>query len=83
MGARKTPGRDAYEEKVDTLAPLLNSLPRFYTALVQDDRPEFTAERIHRARSKKAVDWDVLAAIEKAARKYLANQERVKKLQVA
>ena len=83
MGARKTPGREAYEDKVEALAPLLNSLPRFYTVLVQQKRPDFTAERIHRARSKKAVDWDVLGVLEKVASEHIANQQRVKKPQLA
>ena len=66
MGAKKTPGRDIYDEQLKTLGPL----PQFYTILVQMERPDFTAERIRNARNGKAVDFAVLEVLQKVAGKY-------------
>lgn len=66
MGAKKTPGRAGYEKQLAELG----KLPQFYTILVQMKRPDFTAERIRRARLGKAVDFEVLEVLEKVAADY-------------
>lgn len=63
-----TPGRPAYEKQLEQLGPL----PQFYTTLVQMERPDFTPERIRRARKGKAVDFEVLDVLEKVSAKYVA-----------
>lgn len=61
-----TPGRPAYEKQLENLGPL----PQFYTVLVQMKRPDFTAERIRRARKGKAVDFEVLDVLEQVSAEY-------------
>lgn len=78
MGAPKTPGRLSYERQLSELGPL----PRFYTVLVQMKRPDFTAERIRRARLKKAVDFDVLEVLEEVASDYAKALQKTEKLQI-
>ncbi len=73
MGARKTPGRDVYDEQLEKLGPL----PQFYTTLIRMERPDFTAERIRRARSGKAVDFEVLEVMQKVSAKYMKLREPV------
>lgn len=68
MGAKKTPGRPVYEKQLEQLG----KLPQFYTILVQMKRPDFTAERIRRARKGKAVDFEVLEVLEKVSAEYNA-----------
>lgn len=79
MGAPKTPGRLSYERQLADLGPL----PRFYTVLVQMKRPDFTAERIRRARLKKAVDFEVLEVLEEVASDYATSLAKGHKLVVA
>ncbi len=74
MGAPKTPGRLSYEAQLEKLG----KLPRFYVLLVQMKKPAFTAERIRRARSAKAVDFDVLEILEEVAAEYAATLSKVK-----
>lgn len=66
MGAKKTPGRDIYDQQLEALGPL----PQFYTTLVRMERPDFSAERIRRAKGGKAVDFDVLEVLQKVSGKY-------------
>ncbi|GAB2959222.1 hypothetical protein GCM10027048_28180 [Hymenobacter coalescens] len=71
MAAHKTPGRDIYDEQLAKLGPL----PQFYSTLVNMERqrqklPTFTAERIRRARTGKAVDFEVLEVLQKVAAEY-------------
>lgn len=71
MGAKKTPGRDIYDQHLEKLGPL----PQFYTTLVNLERqrqklPAFDPERIRRARAGKAVDFEVLEVMEKVSSEY-------------
>jgi len=79
MGAPKTPGRLSYERQLAELGPL----PRFYTILVQMKRPDFTAERIRRARLNKAVDFEVLEALEEVSAEYATTLAKGQKLVAA
>lgn len=79
MGAPKTPGRLSYERQLSELG----ALPRFYTVLVQMKRPDFTAERIRRARLKKAVDFEVLEVLEEVATEYATALSKGHKLAAA
>lgn len=79
MGAPKTPGRLSYERQLADLG----QLPRFYSVLVQMKRPDFSAERIRRARLKKAVDFEVLEVLEEVAADYAKAIQKTEKLQQA
>lgn len=78
MAAHKTPGRDAYDEQLEKLGPL----PQFYSTLVNMERqrqklPVFNPERIRRARTGKAVDFEVLEVMQKVSGEYSKVAEAV------